>query len=101
MIGWILIGILVVLVFFILKFKEIRHKLSFLLILALILFLVVSASTIYSKNKVDLKSFDGVVSAGKLYFSWLGSLFHNVKDISGYAVKQDWNTKNNTIAPGK
>jgi len=90
MIGWYLIVILVILVFVILKYKEIRHKLGFIFVLLIVLFLVVSSSYVYSHNKTDLKTFDGLVSAGKAYFSWFGSLFTNVKDISGYVIKQDW-----------
>ena len=30
------------------------------------------------------------VDAGKIYFSWLGSVFFNLKTITTHAVKMDW-----------
>jgi TRAP-type uncharacterized transport system fused permease subunit len=97
MIGWVLIGVAVLLVLFILKFKEIRHKVGFLMILLVILFLGASAFHVYSKNDIDIQTFDGLMTMTKLYFNWLGGLFGNVKDISGYAIKQDWGTNSTLI----
>ena len=72
------------------KVKEVRHKMGFLVVACLCLFLALSFLQVYKSNKVDLKTFDGVVTAGKLYFGWIGQMFSNVKDVAGYAIKQDW-----------
>jgi hypothetical protein len=96
MLSWWVITVLVVLIFIVIKFKELRHKFSFILIVALLLFVVLSFGKVYSEKKVDLNSLDGVVSAGKLYFSWLGNAFTNLKGISGYAVKQNWGIAENS-----
>ncbi len=90
MLSWWIIGLLVVIVIVILKFKEIRHKFGFLVFLFLMTFLLVTAYNIYKSNEVDLATFDGLVKAGKLYFSWLGSVVSNVKGITGYVVSQPW-----------
>jgi len=90
MINWILIAILVVVIFLLLKFKEIRHKLGFIVILFFLLFLGLSFWNVYKANDLDLNTFDGVMTAGKLYFSWLGNLFINAKQVTGYIVDQDW-----------
>jgi len=95
MLSWWVIAILVVLIFVVIKYKELRHKFSFLVIVFLLLFLVLSFGKVYSEKKVDLTSLDGVISAGKLYFSWLGNAFANVKGLSGYAIKQDWGLPDN------
>jgi len=89
----IIIGIVVVLIVLavIFKFKEIRHKIGLIVAIFLFLFLVASVLHLYkNSDKVDLTSFDGVVSTGKLYFSWLGSIASNVIKVGGYAVNQDW-----------
>jgi len=98
MMSWVIIAIIVIAALFLLKFKETRHKLGFFVVLAIILFLVLGASHVYSKNKVDLTSFDGVMGAGKMYFSWLGQVFGNIGKVSSYVVKQDWgiNESNNS-----
>lgn len=90
MISWILAGILIVIALILLKFKEIRHRAGLFVLIFILLFFVITASQVYSTYKIDLKSFDGVAYAGKVYLAWLGNLFHNVKSISGYAIKQDW-----------
>lgn len=88
--NWVLIAAAVILVLIILKFKEIRHKFGFLIILFILLFLGLSFWNVYQANNLDLKTFDGFVTSGKVYFSWLGSLLSNTKALTTYAVKQDW-----------
>lgn len=88
--NWWVIGLAIVIIFILLKFKEIRHKLGFLLVVGLVLFLVLSFATIYSSNNLDLTNFAGVMKAGELYVSWLGTAFQNVKGISAYVINQDW-----------
>lgn len=89
--GWIIVisaVLFVLLVAF--KFKEIRHKFSLILIALVLLFLIFSFMQVYNTNKADLKTFDGVVSVGKLYFAWLGSIFANIGKTSSFVVHQDW-----------
>lgn len=90
MISWLIIALVVVVLFLILKYREIRHKLSFIVILVLLLVLGVTFWNVYSTNHLKLDSFDGVTRAGKVYFSWLGSVFGNLKGLTAYAIKQDW-----------
>lgn len=90
MISWILIVIVLVVLILLFKYKEMRHKLGLTLAILLFLFVAVSVVHFYTNNTTDLSTFDGVVSAGKLYFSWLGSFASNIVKISGYAVNQDW-----------
>ena len=87
---WILIAVLVVIVFLLLKFKEVRHKISHLIIIVVILLTITSFAHLYLTNDLDLTTFDGIVHAGGLYFSCLGNVFHNTVSISGYAVHRDW-----------
>lgn len=94
--NWILIGILVVVLFLIIKFREGKHKFSFVIILLVLLFLGISFWNVYSVHKLNLTTFDGTVNAGKVYFSWLGGLFSNTKAITTYAIKQNWSFQNNS-----
>ncbi len=45
---------------------------------------------------VNLKTVPGVIDAGKLYLSWLGSIFGNFKTITSNAIKMDCADSNNT-----
>ena len=97
-IGWIVIGISLILLFIII-FKTqdalfifaLFKKYGFLFIaISAVLFICFSFYHIYKTYDVDFTNFDGITRGGKLYFLWFKSLFVNFGKITGYAVKQDW-----------
>lgn len=88
--SWILLGALVVLVVLLFKAKEIRHKFGSVAIIAVLIFFIFTFSQVATQDGVDFKSFDGIMSAGKIYFKWLGTVFSNLVTITGNAVKLDW-----------
>ena len=90
MVNWIIVALVIVLAFVVFKFKEMRHRFGLITIIVILLLATFSFSVVSSKNNVDLSTFDGLVTAGKIYFSWIGGAFSNLKSISGFAVKQDW-----------
>ncbi|MFH1308270.1 MAG: hypothetical protein ABIH72_05445 [archaeon] len=93
-----LVGIgLILVIFMFLKAKDMRHKIYAITIVLLILFFYISASKIFTASPVDVKSFDGVVQGGKLYFSWLGHAFSIAKDITGKVVSADWSGNSTKI----
>ena len=83
------------------EFKRFRHKTWAILLIILILFTYISfIATIKGKN-LDFHSIQGIKDAGGLYFSWLGSVFGNLKTITANAIHMDWkasdlNQKNNS-----
>jgi len=97
MLIWVWIAVILIIIAILFKFKEIRHKIGLLIIALFLIFLLISVSQVYSQNEVDLTSFDGVVYAGKVYFSWLGSTFKTAVHVSNYAIHQDWGMKNKTL----
>lgn len=76
------------------EFKRTRHKFVSVLIILLIVFLALSITYVFSNKDVDYKTVPGLLSATKVYFSWLGSAFGNVKMITSNAVNMDWKGKN-------
>jgi len=90
MVSVIVIGVLIILVFLFFKAKSFQHRIYTILIVAFILFFYVSGSRVIAENNVDVTSFNGMVTAGKLYVGWLGNIFENTKDIVGNAIKMDW-----------
>ncbi len=87
---WIWIVVILIVLVILFKFKEIRHKVGLLIAALFLIFLFVSVSQVYSQQDVDLTSFDGVVYAGKVYFSWLGNVFKTAFHVSNYVIHQDW-----------
>jgi CHASE2 domain-containing sensor protein len=93
---WLLILVIVVLFVAskLIHFKHAKHKIFILLMILLIAFLYFSFTTVVQSHSIDLKTASGVFSASKIYFSWLGNAFNNVKTVSGNVIKMDWIPKN-------
>jgi len=87
---WIIMTVLVLVIFLFIKVKYLKHKLTWVVILVLILASYVGFLASTSGQNLDLSTFDGSQTAIKLYFSWLGNSFENMKVLTGQATKLDW-----------
>jgi glucan phosphoethanolaminetransferase (alkaline phosphatase superfamily) len=85
--------LLVVAVWIIFEFKRFRHKIVAILLISLILFFYFTFNAVVIQNHdVDLKTSSGLISAGKIYLAWMGSMFENVKEITTNAIHMNWNS---------
>lgn len=82
---------LIVAIWVIIEVKRFKHKIFAVLLIVLVLFTYVSFAVTLKNNPVDLKTYSGIITASKLYLSWLGSLFGNLKALTLYTIKMDWN----------
>jgi len=94
---WVIIVALVVAAFLILRINHLKHRLTLVFIVVLLLFFCISVSSVFSKYNVDLKSVSGVERGAKIYFAWLGGAFGNMRDITANAVRMDWKFENKTL----
>jgi len=90
MITWLIVLIAVLGILFIAKLSHLKHKLSIILLLTFLLFIYLSFVKVVNSNSIDLGSANGFFSGVKLYFSWLGHAFGNMKVITGNVVRMDW-----------
>lgn len=90
-----IVGILVALVWIVIEFKRFRHKLLAVFLIVLIILTYVSFLVTFKGKDINLNSIEGIKEAGTLYFSWLGSVFGNVKTITTNAIKMDWSPEEN------
>jgi hypothetical protein len=67
-----------------------QHKLYAILVILLVIFFYTTTSRLVQQNNIDVKTFDGMVIAGKLYVNWLGHVLSNTKALIGNALKMDW-----------
>ena len=81
---------LITLLFLFFKARNMKHKSYAIFVMLFIIFLYVSGSLVIKKGGINVYSFNGLIQGIKLYFSWLGSLFGNLKTMSGEAVKMEW-----------
>ena len=91
-----IISVLVVAIWVLIEIRRLRHKLLGIFLIALILFSYISASIIFKEQDIDFKTIPGVMIATKLYFSWLGSVFGNLKTITSKTIEMDWGS-NKTV----
>jgi len=93
---FIVIAVLIISIWVIIEIKRLKHKLFAIFLIGLIL--LGYFSFIYSTRgqDIDFKTVPGMIKASKLYFSFIGSAFGNMKLITINAIKMDWGT-NKTI----
>ena len=90
--GWLIAIIALVLLFLFLR-KYIEHKVIVVVLVLLFVFILISFLTITGSIKsynIDWKSADGIVQIGKVYVSWIGQVFVNLKTMTGNAVNLNW-----------
>ena len=81
---------LIVVIWVVIEFKRFEHKIYAYFLIGLVLFIAISFSAVTSQHETDYTSPSGVLTAGKVYFSWLGSVFSNFKTITSYATNLGW-----------
>jgi len=90
------IGILIIAIWLIIEVKRFKHKALAVFLIALILFTYFSFTATLKGKDLDLKTISGLTTATKLYFTWLGSMFVNLKTITTNEIKMNWKS-NETI----
>ncbi len=84
------IAILIVAIWLLYGFKRIKHKFLAIFLIALVLFSFLSFGAVFGNRDISIKNVSDLGNVVKIYFSWLGSIFGNVKSITADAVKMDW-----------
>jgi hypothetical protein len=97
MISWLIIVIVVLAGFLFIKMNLLRHRVFIVVVVLLALFVFGTFYYVYSKNNLDLKSFDGFKTSTKVYTGWLVHSFGNVKALTGNAVKMDWSSTEGSL----
>ncbi len=87
-----IIGILTVAVWIIFAFGRMKHKFLTFLLIALVLFSIISFNLVFKGKDISVESISDLGGLVKIYFSWLGGVFSNIKTITTQAIKLDWQT---------
>ena len=96
-----IIAVLIVAIWVIFELRRLKHKIFAILLIGLVLFLYVSVTVSIKGQEIDIKSTDGIKTASKIYLSWLGTAFGNMKTLTTNAVKMDWSSENKNYSIGK
>lgn len=89
-ITWIVLIVAVALIWLFFKARHFKHRTYAILIILIFVFFFVTGVKVIGDNKLDVTTFNGVLTAGKLYFSWLFQLGGNVKNLVGNAINMNW-----------
>jgi len=92
-----IIAVLIIAIWVIIEIKRLKHKLFAVFLIALILFTYLSFIVTLQGQEIDFKSVSGWMTAGKLYYSWLGSIFGNMRSLTSYAVNMDWKSNETSV----
>ncbi len=85
-----IVVILSIAIWLIIELKRFRHKIFAIFLIALILFVYITAKVAFKNYEIDYKTVPGVIKATQVYFSWLVSVFGNFKSITSNAIRMDW-----------
>ena len=85
-----IVVVLIAAIYLLVEFKRLRHKLFAFFLIGVILFIYLSAFVALRGHDIDYKTIPGVIEATKIYWTWLGSAFGNVKSITTNAIKMNW-----------
>lgn len=82
--------VLIITIWVFIELKRFRHKIFAIFLICLVLFLYLSFNAVFKGKEINLKNIPGITAATKIYFSWLGSIFGNLKTITANAIQMDW-----------
>jgi ACR3 family arsenite efflux pump ArsB len=99
MILWIIAICLVVLLLFVLKVQHVRHRVSWIVLVILGIFIYITFVAISLDKSFDLTSVSGFKEASLFYFSWLVNAFKNIRTLTGNAISMDWGIDFDAIKP--
>ena len=89
-VAFFIIAAVIILIWVLIEIKRFRHKFFAWFLIILIILGYVSFNLAMKNQNADFKSVSGLLTAGKIYFSWLGSIFGNFKTITTNAIKMNW-----------
>lgn len=81
---------LIAAIWIIIEIKRMKHKIFAIFLIALILFLYFTFTLATNGKDINFKTVDGIKSAGQIYFSWFGSFFSNLKELTSNVIHMDW-----------
>ncbi len=93
----IFMSILIAVIWVLVEVKRLKHKVVAMALIGLIIFSYLSFFAVFNDNKADLKTPTGLLDASKIYFSWLTSVFDNLKTLTANAIHLDWKPDNDSL----
>jgi len=95
---WVIVAIVIVIfIYIVLKSQDaafifvlLRKYMFYIFIIGAVLLVVFSANQVNKANDLDFNSLDGLLEAGRVYFSWFLEFSRGIVRTTGYVVKGEW-----------
>jgi len=84
------VAVLIISIWVVIEVKRMRHKVFAIVLIALVLLSYISATVIFKDQEIDFTTTTGLMKAGKIYFTFLGSVFGNLRVLVANAIKMNW-----------
>jgi len=91
-----IIAVIVILLLVFVEMRKLKHQFIALIILFVLIFSYFGYVVAIKDKNINFKTFEGLKTATKLYFAWLGKVFENTKTITGNVIRMDWKAENDT-----
>jgi len=88
--NWLIIGIVILVLFLLLKLSHLKHRVLLIAGIILILFISGTFTIVASNNTLDFETPTGLMNSVKIYFTWLQQGFVNLKTVTANLIKMDW-----------
>ncbi|MEK6925242.1 MAG: hypothetical protein AABW71_03320 [Nanoarchaeota archaeon] len=96
MVNFIFIGLIILAVFLFFKITSFRYERWWTYLIAILLiFVLFSFFNVVKANQIDMNSFDGFLSATKVYLAWIVDFGKTTASITGKATL-GWNVTNSS-----
>ena len=98
--GIFILAAVVVGIWVIIEIRRFRHKIFAIFLIILIVLSYWSFFAVFKNQELELNTVSGIVSATKIYFLWLLSIYDNFKSLTMNIISMDW-TQNFTTTNNK
>jgi hypothetical protein len=94
----IIISLLAIGIYMLAEFRKVKHQIWAVIIIGLLLFGYLSFTWVLRGRDIDYGTASGLFEATKIYFLWIGSIFGNMRTITGNAVDMDWGVNESKVS---
>ena len=93
---WFMFVVIILIVYVVLKVVLKKQAVATRLALYLFVMVMLTVGYVYMSSDSEIKTVKDVFNFGGVYFSWIGSVFHNFRSLTANAVQEDWSINNAT-----
>ncbi|MEK6912906.1 MAG: hypothetical protein AABX26_03040 [Nanoarchaeota archaeon] len=93
---WLMFIVIILIVYLVLKVVLKKQAVATRLALYLFVMVMLTVGYVYMSSDSEIKTVKDVFNFGGVYFSWIGSVFHNFRSLTANAVQEDWSINNAT-----